>query len=493
MSAFAQNYLPILKKIYYYILIFFSVTFFGISVILTNLVWTVISLVGLFALIWIGKKCDIDYSWTQKKWVPYMIYGASFLLRAIYCCMMLPYISQVSDFKIVVDEAASGNFIDCLEYYRFYFHKFFYPYILNGLSINTQAKILIFQCVIVSFIPVLLFYIGKKIINTTVGFWAAIVYICMPSLIVYTQITTEEHISALVTPAIVYIIICIHEQIESITAWNKSMLLIAAKAFGVGILCGVASYSKDWALIIFVASAICAFYQILKGNRYQLATILIAVVLLFAGRSAFNSYIKGVGEQILGVSPNNGVITLQMFSSLDPNSNGEYNVELNAQYMQIATENNYDFDKTNSIANGILKEKIKKDYKKMPAMLLHKAQTAYRANETIFGWALDKEVNDEFKDRCSVLIKLIKKIDQLIYVLCFVLIIISIFINKNKYIYFIQLIILGSAFVNLIVECQQRYKYSIISLWCIPIAYAAVWIVNKSKGDKSSDALEEQK
>ena len=151
------------------------------------------------------KKVRINYSWITRKWVPYLIYLISFFVRLVYCMLVMPFINQISDFRIVLEEAGTGYFLDCLEYYRFYFHKFLYPFVLHGLSLNTQARIIIFQCFVVAFVPVLLFEIGRKVVDERVGILAAAIYALWPSVIVYTQIVTEEHISALATTLIIYL------------------------------------------------------------------------------------------------------------------------------------------------------------------------------------------------------------------------------------------------------------------------------------------------
>ena len=64
----------------------------------------------------------------------------------VYCWMMEPHLVQVSDFRILLNEAISGEFTDRLGYYRLYVHKLFYPYLLHALGLRTQWHILLFQC-----------------------------------------------------------------------------------------------------------------------------------------------------------------------------------------------------------------------------------------------------------------------------------------------------------------------------------------------------------
>lgn len=486
MKQIQETTMAKIKKIYFIVLIVFFTGYFSISVILPSPVCAIISGLCVFALIWGIRFFNLKHSLTDNKWVPYILYLITFLTRFVYCYIMLPFITQVSDFKIVIDEAYSGLYTDCLDYYRFYFHKFLYPYLLHSFSLNTQTKIIIFQCFLVSLVPVLLFLIGKKIGRTDVGIISAVIYIIWPSILVYTQLTSEEHISAVTTPLIIYLFICAQQRIEKMDKWNKSVIIIFLDSIIIGVLCCISSFSKDWALIIMVATVICSLYQILKGKLHHFIIMALSCAIILIGRSTVNNAITSIGQDIFGITPNNGVISQHMYETLDPNSDGRYNVKLNNEYQAIVAENDYDFDRANAIAMSIVKERIAKDYKKMPKLLITKAQDAYCANEELILFALDKEVKEEYKSDFHPLTVILIKLDHVYYVFLALLLMLSVFINRNRYIYYIQLIILGCSFVSIIVESQQRYKYSMLSLWCIPIAYAIAWIYDKRKQQKKN-------
>lgn len=121
-------------------------------------------------------------------------------------------------------------------------------------------------------------------------------------------------------------------------------------------------------------------------------------------------------ENKLQIEANNGVI-IQMYAILDSNSSGGYNGELSGEYARMAEDNGYDFGKANCRALEILKEKISKNHAKMFYLIA------------------------------------------------------SAICVRNKYIFFILLCILGGGIINLVVESQGRYKYSIEPLWCRASVY----------------------
>ena len=89
------------------------------------------------------------------------LFFAAFAIRYGYCGFMDRYICQVSDFSRTLSEANSGLFTDAINYYRFYLHKFLYPYGLHLLHIRSQSRVLLFQCVCTALCSVVIYHIGR--------------------------------------------------------------------------------------------------------------------------------------------------------------------------------------------------------------------------------------------------------------------------------------------------------------------------------------------
>lgn len=470
-----------IKKIYYFTLIAVSIVFLGIFVVFPSPLCTAVAIFSLGVLLWCGQRSSIvipDFGSTK---VPFILFGITFLTRFIYCFFMLPYIHQVSDFEIVLKEAQSGMFTDYFDYYRFYFHKFLYPFLLNKLALDSQVKIVYCQCFLVAFIPVVLYFIGKKIRNVKIGVIAAFVYILSPAQLVYVQVATEEHLAALVLVLLVLLLIVVYQKIIGLSFFSKEFIKVLILAFAIGELCFLSSYTKDWASVVLVAVFICSIYQFFKSTNVQRIALVLAFVIVFLTRSLSVEMIKEKGEEVLGVEPNNGVVVMHMFATLDPNSPGTYYPPLRDEYLQIAEEHDYDLEETNKEAFGILKERIKNDWEKMPALILKKGRDAYRTNSGIFVYALEKEVNEEVREHFSVLGKVLFKMDHVYYVFGVLCMLIAVWKNRNRYIFFIQLVILGGGLSSLLIESQDRYKYSILPLWGIPIAYAILFLLEDRK------------
>lgn len=173
------------------------------------------------------------------------LFFAAFAIRYGYCGFMDRYICQVSDFSRTLSEANSGLFTDAINYYRFYLHKFLYPYGLHLLHIRSQSRVLLFQCVCTALCSVVIYHIGRKAANRQVGKSAAFMYILWPAHIIYTQIVTEEHLAALFTSLIVFTVIDISQKIEKIEKIKcKDSILAIIESFIAGGTAAYALFSK---------------------------------------------------------------------------------------------------------------------------------------------------------------------------------------------------------------------------------------------------------
>ena len=462
----------VIKITYKIVLCLFLLIFFSYAVIDSNIKNAILSICGITILALCAKKYVCYRHSNFDFMTPSILSGLTFASRYAYCNFMDDYISQVSDFAITLYGAQTGDFSDRINYYRFYLHKYLYPFILHLLQLTSQSRILLFQSICASACSFIIYCIGKKIANREIGILATLIYIIWPAQIVYTQIITEEHVAALLTSLIILSVICIVQRIESIKAIkSRSGTITIIESCIVGCLGGVCAFFKDWALVIFVAVGICAIYLLIIYGKMQRMLLVICLFCIVGFRGITQTVITCAAENELHVKANNGVIYVQMYATLDPNVGGGYNGKANEEYYKIAEENSYDFEKTNRIAMDILKEIIKCDYDKLPALLLRKGKDAYSNDSAMFWWALDVETGDEFKSKYPGFYSLIEYIDKVYYVGIVLCLMLSAILVQDKYNFFILLCILGGCMVSLLVESQGRYKYSIEPIWCISAAY----------------------
>ena len=443
-----------------------------------------VSLIAVLAIFL--RQIEFDQKIIQIRNVPIILFLVTFMVRYSYCCIFEPITRQTSDFGITLWEAQSGSFVDMTEYYRYYLHKFFYPFFLHLFGFRTQSSILFLQCVLASFIPVILYFIGKKIQNEKLGLLAAGAYIIWPSQIFYMTIISEEHLAALITVLIVFLLIDLVQKIEN----NDSSLSHPKKLFGefvlVGLSCGLSAFLKDWAIIVLIAVAVCALYLLIKYDRRQRCILIAGILLMLFTRSMVQTGISVLAESKLGIEANNGVVTAQMYVSLDPEGKGLWDPERLSDYQEIVRENEYNFSDANKQAMQELIQKIKDNLGKMPSFLLYKGTNAYSDDADMLTWALDNQMNPDYHQYFIGFIFVWKGISNLIYVFFVLCLCISAITLRNKYVFFIELIVVGSILSGLLIECQGRYKYSIEPIWCVLIANAIYVLARRQRTELKS-------
>ena len=403
------------------------------------------------------------------------IFAVCFLTRLVYLVFMSDKVTQISDFLVVSEEAASGLFTDRTEYYRFYIHKFFYPYLLHQIGAVTQMRIFLVQDLLVSLVPCLLYLLGRKFFGFRTGLVSAVFYIFWPVQIIYSSVVTEEHAAAVLTLLMAG---CLLMGEESLSKGNTSepmdMIRPLVLFFLGGIIAGVNSFFKDWGSVALVAAGICAVYLLVSYKGKKKLFLLLALLLLIGGRKIATLPINALAKQVTSLEANNGgVVAIHMYATLVPNAPGDYNGPLNEEYKALAAKNGYDFKATNKEAMGILADRIKAQPEKMPDLLLRKGRMAYGNNDAMFFFALEKELGEEYYLKAEKFIGVLKTVDLYYYMLMVVLACMAFFgIKKNKRAFFLELFVFGGGMVSLLVESQGRYKYSILPVWILLAGFA---------------------
>lgn len=408
-----------------------------------------------------------------------VLFFLSFLIKIIYCIYVNPVMIQASDFSLTLQEASEGVFLDRIEYYRKYLHKLIYPWMLNSLGINTQMRIYYFQCILVSFVPVFLYKIGEKIMSSRMGIYAAILYILWPSHFFYVSVISEEHVAVLIITILFYEYICFFESLLDRYNTNEKERIkqIIITALIIGLLSGIATLFKDYAIILLVAALICSIYIFILNYKKKYKIVIIISFLIFLIARAMIQYAGGsLSDMKLGVSSIKGVITVQMYESLDPDSTGTYNKALHDEYYEMLKNNNYDYKKTNKSAMDILLNKIVNNPNKMSQLILRKGRLAYETEDSMLYWVFKEELLEDKRIELNKQISFIYIFNTIYYVAIVLLIVFVGFTNKNKFIFFILLSIFGGVTSHLLIEAQTRYGYSIKPIWCIVASYGVITI-----------------
>lgn len=433
--------------------------------------------------------------------IEFLLYLVSLVPRIFYIAFIDNNLTQVSDFAMIVSHTDSLNFTDNIQYYRNFAHKMIYPLFLHYLHLNNQSRILYFQCFIVSFNAVLIYLIGNKMKSRCTGIVGGLLFSLWPSLILYVSLVSEEHLASVLLLIIILLLMKIKDMLEgyflnpspqsikqrfyfiqskgSFKRIVKAMILVLTS----GVLLGFISFFKDWGIIVLCAIVFCTvFYIAEKKDCKNFFILIVCIGAIFLVRTLTQrSLLQICREQLNGITSNNSVIIMQMYETLDPDCSGGYDSERCRDYFSFLDRYEYDYKTANNMAIKTLLSRIMENPEKMPVLLFHKGQEAYKDNGDMFAWSFSG-VESEFKDSIINAIKKLVYVDKIYYNFIVILLMMAtaLVFKFKKEVYFGILIILGGGVAGLLVESQGRYKYSIEPLWCIIAAAALCMIVDLS-------------
>ena len=180
-------------------------------------------------------------------------------------------------------------------------------------------KIFIFQCVLCGIVCVVIFQTCSRFFGCTAGKIGTFLYAFWPGQIVYTAITTEEHLAALLAVLIVFgLLWIIQKTCETPYASYSSTLLIALLT---GVTSGCIAFFKDWGIILLIAFLITGIWLLFHSSSAgQRITLLIFLAMLFLSRIGTQQAMSVGAKRIIGTMTGNNVIIAQMFTTLDPNT-----------------------------------------------------------------------------------------------------------------------------------------------------------------------------
>lgn len=479
-----------MKKIYHKSILAISVLFlFLVFISISNLkkylfifVFT-LSLTAVVSKIIHGRICNSQPYKRLNVNITLGVFLCAFLIRLAYFILMKNRIAQISDFKVILTYAESGKYASNMFYYRMFPHKLLYPFFLHSIGLRDQTKILIFQFICVSLIAVIIFYIGNEIKGKKLGLIASLLYAIWPAHVVYSTVITEEHIAAFLTILCAFLIVRLYKYLKGDNHIDRSLIKkIMIISLGIGTASGICVFFKDWCIIVLIATMIIGSF-ILKEVGWKRGTlILLCFFVIVFSRYASKQTIKMHSEHLLGGTVNTQNIPCYLYVGLNPYSSGAWNRELYNEYFQFVKETEYDYNAANKIALQKLKKQIiEAPRENMLKLLFYKARIGY-GDDAAMTFCARIAMDEEDQKETEFLFQIIDKIDYIYYLMIVVFVVISVlFLMRfnNRYIFWLLLIITGGVLLNLLIECQGRYKYSIQTIWCIMAAYGMDQIYNR--------------
>ena len=472
-----------LGRAYAVVISFFILFFFWLFTIRQNyacaiLEVSVLAVIVAAVRIWRERRGTTDpvvaTASRSDRLTPVLLFLVTFAIRFQYCVFMDPVREQTSDFARTLYYAIHGHYASTgIHWYNaIYTHKFFHGWFLYHLGFRSQMLIYTLQCVYAGLIAALLYLIGRRIRDRRLGLIASVLYILWPIQTLYQAQTSEEHPAAFIAVLLVWLFIAIGQRIETLEerpGIDRTLILEYVVA---GILCGLSPLFKDWAVICLIAVLIGSIYlaiHLTRRQRIWLAAGILAVLVL---RTGVHTAFDHVAGRVMGVPIGASVVVAHMYETLDPEfSTGhlQHDKALSDEYRQIVEDYDWDFDAANEVALSIVRYKVLSGLDKMPGLLLRKGIDANSGTDNMIAWSfqgLDRSVRSTFQG----LISLLTDLEQAWYVLMVLCIMLCALLFRDRYMYLVLLLIDGGIASQLLVEAQQRYKYSIEAVWCLAAA-----------------------
>lgn len=335
---------------------------------------------------------------------------------------------------------------------------------------------------------VFIFCIAKEITkNTRTGAFAALLYACMPSNILYNTIATPEFLTIFLNTFAVWLL-C-----KSLDSAGKNRILFAIAA---GLALGIGSAFKSFGIIIIVAyvmtmivkQIIVTSKQAIRTRCKQFLPILLAIICVLGCHKAVQTGITRCSENVYQI-PLSESTAVPHFFLVGLNTEGEGQIHLgtlSGLYGRKYQTNGYNLEEARKYAFTVLKE----DWKNHPQDIM-----PLFGKKLVWAWQDDLMPLTYFLNQIglapnSTLEKFsynfaenyLSAIMQIFYIVLLALGLMgSWFVIRNKSINFrvefCLLILFGYFCLMFLSEAQSRYKCLIMPYMCIVAAIGAQQIV----------------
>lgn len=410
-----------------------------------------------------------------SKYIPIIIFGLTFITRLVIALVFKNDLIQLSDFGLAYSNSISLAFNTV--YYWTFPHWILYPSILHlvykilGVS---QLSGFIFNSFMISLSAVLIYLISKRIFkNKVASIMSTLFYILWISNILYILIYTPEHVTICLLLLSIYLFIKLLDENVLMKKIYFSILI--------GLIVGISAFFKDFSSIYIIAF-ICTIILLLIFKKGKLAAaknacliIIMSVVMLTTKNIIFYKIDMNMTNYI-----NRNTENFSLYLGFDREAKGYYTSEIAAEYFDMMKLENYNYKRINIIAKNKFFNDIKDNQAILPQILEAKHNTTTNG-DYIKIWLVYESMMQNDSKKSAEYIESLSKINNSYYcMIVFLAIIGIIYLYKKKNIvgFLIPIIILGCVLVLLLIESQERYRYSIETLYCI-LAGGGIYYIYK--------------
>lgn len=457
-----------------------------------NLKGTIISVVTILFLIFVAKFF-INKLNTEKKYViilsiTFIIFlGLFFRILANQVFKTVP----VSDFNTphaVYQKKDSGIFskVESTEdqsFYQIYYSTFpaWFPYMkvvslvydIFGQNI-LYIKIMNWLLYITS---AFLIYIIFKDYSKKRGLLAMLLFSVFPSLVVYSNITTPDHITIFL---LLFYIWTWEKILKNRKLENRRQIIwyIILNIISMCLINLFKPLSILGILVFICAEIICFFPDVLNKQtrkEYFKKNILYIILFLIISFGALNLENKLLNEAVENTI-NTKVIDstgLYMLWGYSINEKGDYDsTPANKVYDNLLKKYNNDVSKAMIETNEFAKIQFKNNIKYLPKIIWQKFRIAYYTEKDIFSWANNSDNQSYSQGLREKYLKIYIAVANSYMTIILIMTAVSLLNESrkkevNNFVVVLALIITGFTCVLVFGGVQPRYKTLILSVFCL--------------------------
>lgn len=407
-----------------------------------------------------------------------------YVLFIMFLCFVLRWMSimiiktvQVSDFAFANQVIEQLQDKGLSNYARSYYAKYpvWFPYmrLINifydlfcGRKVNAEAAKYL-NAVLNTLTCGGIYYSVRGLFSKKVAFIASMLYCCFPSLIVWTNIMSPDHI--LMTLFCLQIIIWYW-------MWKKrdNRKLCIFLIFLHSVICVFINWFKPLSILfllvfIFFLLGTNKIQERKKTVNFVITYIISFLICFFAGTKILNTWVESYIQQDVVDS------TWQyIYAGIVMDENGLWNIaDANKFISEILSSDKSMEQQQNSFKEATLDE-IRRNANKLPILFLNKYKNAINSEGSSLYWA-NTNSEDEYSSKLNDVLGLpYYFVSNGYYLLLLILVVcccISQFFIKNENVFLLALIIVGFLCIQVLSVVQGRYKYIIMPYFVIFSAY----------------------
>ena len=443
--------LPVLYKNYLFI---------GINIIFVGIV--------SFLFYLFRKKINISFKDRPVYFYIIILILLCFVVRLI-CTLYFNDFIQVSDYLRAYQNSISLDF--SANYYRSAVHWLLYPNILHYVFLifgESQLTLSLFNTIVSCLIVTLIYLITYKISNNKkMSFFISLLYVLLPSSILYISFASPEYIGMLLYCLCILFFILLLQIKDNCKLYKLILLSLLT-----GVTLSISNFFKGISIILLISILIIFIIDFIKKKFYlkQFLKDIISIIIISVTYIVFNALIYSVCDRITGNNVTRNAMAAYLWVGLDSSNNGTYNERIYEKYNEYLENYDYDFEKVNKIVYSNLKKDITSHYSYYPKLFVNKVAIAFKNDSTIANWLYYSN-----GEKQKGLFEILYKISDIYYIIMLIFLFVGlydIFKARLKLEYlFLYIFLLGFTFVILLGEVQGRYKFIIMPFFIILSGY----------------------